>query len=584
MLTIYDIGAIVFYFAFMIAIAFIFRKQIVDTSEYFRGGGKMLWWMVGSSAFMSTFSAWTFSGAAGKAYTDGFPVIFLFLFNFVAFLICGVYFADKFRQLRVITPMEAVRQRFGFATEQTFTWFRIVSAWVTSALSLIAVSVFLSAIIGIDQHYTIIITGTVIVFMTLLGGSWAVISSDFIQCLLILSISVTTFFYTMKEGGGLIQIINDFPAESIVTGQGINYTEVFLLWVGAIFLQRVIGVNSMNQSVRFLSAKDGKHAKKAAYLAAVLFLFGSVMWFIPPIWAASAFPDLASIYPTLTNPNSGAYMVVVQHILPAGMIGLVVSAMFAASMSDLDSQINGCTAVLVKNFYVSVLRPNSTEKEQLFVSRIGTLFFGSMVILLALYFNQMQGFSLFQLMVSAMALVSMPVFIPQLLGIFVRRTPDWAGWGTLAFGVLISILSKYFITPEWWADALGIKFTSRETSDLNVVIPQIAHAVLTGGFFFATMFFYKEPVGQRKTEIELFFNNVATPIESFAGADAQDNYQRRQLGVLCAAFGGGITLMALIPALEPLPFVCVGGFILVVGFLLYRSSFIKTTEELLMEN
>lgn len=80
MISGYDISAIVFYFIFMILLGFIFRKQVANTSDYFRGGGKMVWWMAGSSAFMTTFSAWTFTGAAGKAYIDALPLFgFLYL-------------------------------------------------------------------------------------------------------------------------------------------------------------------------------------------------------------------------------------------------------------------------------------------------------------------------------------------------------------------------------------------------------------------------------------------------------------------------------------------------------------------------
>ena len=281
MITSYDITAVVFYFLFMVGIAFAFKKQITDTSEYFRGGGKMLWWMCGASAFMSTFSAWTFSGAAGKAYVDGFPVIIVFLFNIVAYFVCASFFAHRFRQLRVITPNQAIRQRFGKTSEQVFTWFKVISAWNTAALSLIAVSVFMSAVLGLEQSTTIILTGVVIIFMSVVGGSWAVIASDFVQCLLVLAVSFVTFLYAYNAGGGATEIINNFPGESFIQGNGINHFEIFLLWIAAICLQRVIGVNSLSQSVRFLSAKDSNHARKAAILAGVLFLFGSIMWFLP---------------------------------------------------------------------------------------------------------------------------------------------------------------------------------------------------------------------------------------------------------------------------------------------------------------
>ena len=72
---IYEYIVIACYFALIIGIGFVFKKLAkTSTSDFFRGGGKMLWWMVGSAAFMAQFSAWTFTGAAGKAFSDGFAV------------------------------------------------------------------------------------------------------------------------------------------------------------------------------------------------------------------------------------------------------------------------------------------------------------------------------------------------------------------------------------------------------------------------------------------------------------------------------------------------------------------------------
>ena len=80
-----NLAVVVIYFGFLIAIGWAFRNLTANTSDYFRGGGNVLWWMVGASAFMTQFSSWTFTGAAGKAYTDGLAVAFLFVGNALGF-------------------------------------------------------------------------------------------------------------------------------------------------------------------------------------------------------------------------------------------------------------------------------------------------------------------------------------------------------------------------------------------------------------------------------------------------------------------------------------------------------------------
>jgi SSS family solute:Na+ symporter len=77
----YDYAVLAFYFVFMIAISWAFRRFVNNVSDYFRSGGQIVWWMVGGSAFMVSFSAWTFTGAASKAYSDGWPIAVIYVAN-----------------------------------------------------------------------------------------------------------------------------------------------------------------------------------------------------------------------------------------------------------------------------------------------------------------------------------------------------------------------------------------------------------------------------------------------------------------------------------------------------------------------
>lgn len=124
-MTPYDYGVIAFYFLFLLGLAWLMRRFIKDASDYFRGGGEMLWWLVGCSAFMTQFSAWTFTGAASEAYRAGWPIMIIYVANAVGFGFNYLYFAARARQMRVITAIEAVRQRFSRGNEQVFTWLQV---------------------------------------------------------------------------------------------------------------------------------------------------------------------------------------------------------------------------------------------------------------------------------------------------------------------------------------------------------------------------------------------------------------------------------------------------------------------------
>ena len=123
----YDYLVIAAYFVLIMGIGLTFKNMAAkSTSDYFRGGGRMLWWMVGSTAFMMQFSAWTFTGAAGKAFTDGFAVSLVFFANAFSYFCGWAYFVHRFRQMRVDTQTEAIGRRFGGGNELFFSCALIV--------------------------------------------------------------------------------------------------------------------------------------------------------------------------------------------------------------------------------------------------------------------------------------------------------------------------------------------------------------------------------------------------------------------------------------------------------------------------
>ncbi len=64
--------------------------------------------------------------------------------------------------------------------------------------------------------------------------------------------------------------------------------------------------------------------------------------------------------------------------------------------------------------------------------------FGVAIILIALFINSLKGLSLFDTMMYVGALIGFPMTIPAFLGFFIKKTPDWAGWGTLVVGAGVS--------------------------------------------------------------------------------------------------------------------------------------------------
>ncbi|WP_028866516.1 sodium:solute symporter family transporter [Psychromonas hadalis] len=571
-----DIIVVLVYFAFLIAIGWLFRSFSTSTSDYFRGGGKMLWWMVGATAFMTQFSAWTFTGAAGKAFTDGFAIVILFLANAFGYFMNWAYFAPKFRQLRVVTAIEAIKKRFGRTSEQFFTWGSMPDSIISAGIWLNGLAIFVAAVFNIPMDTTIIVTGLVLLVMSVTGGSWAVVASDFVQMLVIMSVTITCAIAAYFHGGGLLNIVDNFNGDFML-GSDLNYISIFVLWIVFIFVKQFGVMNNSINAYRYLCAKDSENARKAAGLACILMIVGPVIWFLPP-WYVNAFITDPEIVSQLSSNADTAYLVFVEQVMPAGMVGLLMAAMFAATMSSMDSGLNRNAGIFIRNFYSPIIRKDqASEKELMLASRLATLVMGFIIIAIGLFINSLKDLSLFDIVLNIGALIGFPMLIPVLLGMWIRNTPDWSGWGTLIVGAIVSYIFGIALTAGHIENLFGLEtaLTGREWNDLKVGLSLAAHVVFTGGFFLASYFFFKPRSEERQAEIDELFRDWNTPVIS-EGVEQQnlDTKQRSILGNLITIAGFGILAMALIPN-EPTGrglFILCGSMVLTAGILLINAA------------
>lgn len=575
----YEYLVIAGYFLLIIGIGFTFRKMAKkSTSDYFRGGGRMLWWMVGSTAFMMQFSAWTFTGAAGKAFTDGFAVCLVFFANTFSYFCGWAYFAHRFRQMRVDTPTEAIKGRFGPGNELFFSCALIIFTLLNAGIWLNALGVFASAVFESDISVTIIITGLTVLFVSVLSGAWGVVASDFMQTLVVAVTSIACAIVALIKVGGPVQLVTNFPS-GFIMGPNMNYG---LLLVGTFvfFLaKQLITIMNLHDSFRFLNAKDSINARKAALLAMCLMGVGSIIWFIPPWASAILYPDAASEYPELGNKAADAiYLVFTRNTMPVGTVGLLLAGLFAASMSSMDSALNKNAGIIVRSVYQPFMQKRGKfidDKKLLQLSMAISFASGLLVIAMALFFRSLKELSLFDLMMSLSAMIQVPLLIPLIVGVFIKKTPSWAPWTTVALGLFLSWFMKYEFTPAEFSDLIGIaEFTKREAADMSLILTLGAHVFITTGFFCLTSLFYKASKDTNKKEADLFFKKLNTPVVEDDNQDSYDKEQRNKLGTMVIYMSFGILLMVLIPnpVWGKLIFVICSIIIFTIGYLLRRTA------------
>ena len=550
MLSIYDYLVIVFYFLFMIGIGWFFRRFAKNSSEYFRGGGQMTWWLVGGSAFMASFSAWTFTGAASIAYKCGLVIMVIYFCNAIGFLLNYTHFAPWFRQMRVISAMQGVRERFGKANEQFFTWFQLPVQLLYAGIWLIGLAIFFSSVFKMNLTATIIVTGLAVLIMATIGGSWAVVAGDFLQALILMPITIVAAFLALREVGGVGALLEKAPASHLdLTGS--VFPEYGWLWVIAMVFNKVFVLNNMQDASRYLCVKDGSAARKAALMSAILFVVGPIVWFIPPLAARIIYPDLSGMFPALKNPEEGAYVAIALKTMPAGLIGLLITGIFSSTMSSMDTGLNRNAGIFVKSLYQPLFRQHASERELVIVGKAASIIMGLLVIVIALVYSNWKDMGLFKLMLNFTALVGIPYSIALLWCLVVKRTPAWSGWSTVVVSLIASILVSN--GPDWpwlqsWMASIGAGDLLKWAKVHDFVA---ANAIIIGtgtAWFFMTKLFYDRTSQEYKDRVEAFFRQLHKPIdfEKEIGEET-DNNQAKALSRLCLVYGGFVALLALIP-------------------------------------
>lgn len=580
-MTRYDYAVLVFYFVYMLAISWVFRRFVTNVSDYFRGGGKALWWMVGGSAFMVQFSAWTFTGAASQAYKDGWPVMMIYVGNILGFLINAFFFGPKFRQLRVVTSVETIRLRFGRASEQVFTWLQLPFRTLQAGVWLNSLGVFVAAVFGWDLTLTIVGTGIVVVAIAIVGGSWAVLAGDFLQMIILMTICLATTVLTLLHLGGIDGFIRQIPAGHLDLSRVFS-KDFLLLWCFTAVLGQLTTTNNLLDSERYLCVKDSRHARQAAFLAAGLFLFALFVWFVPPMAARALWPDLHALYPTLKNPDEASFIAIARAVMPVGMVGLLISGIFASTMSTMDAGLNRNAGIFVKNFYQPVLRPGATDAHLLRVGKVATGIVGLLGIFVALQLSSLQDLNLFLITRRISILIGIPIMVPLLLGMIVKKTPPWSAWTTVLVGFLGSLVIDNVLTADWAMRTFGkatLDATAREYWRQSVQF--FGNITVCATWFFGTKLFWRHTSAEDRQREETFFTRFNTPVDfdREEGAHAaNDGRQESVVGWLCLAYGVFVLLLALIPnpPAGRLAFVGCGALVVAIGGLLLRAARKKT--------
>jgi len=436
-----DFAVIAAYMALMLAIGVYAMRFNRGASDYFKGGSRIHWLAAGLSSFMSGFSAWTFTGAAGLAYQHGLVAVLLYVGNACTFLLGYFLFAQRWRRARIGTVMEYLVDRYDEKTRQAFSWTTIFFQLFMGASMLYGLGLFVAPTCGFPLSWAIAGSGAVILVYCVIGGLWAVVITDFLQAAILMPFTIVMAFASLAQVGGLSGLLTRLPPEmtslALPPGYGWSYVACWAVMTS-------FGYNTAAMAQRYFSVEDERASRKVALVCFALFLVGAFIWFVPSFAMRIVYPDLSSVWPGLANPQESSYALAALTLLPSGLVGIMLAAMFSATMSSISGLLNLHASIISRDIFPTLFPRRAGESEKLGVAWAATFGVGVVITGIALAMAA-GGQSVFKMMVTFNTVMSLAYGPPALLGLLVRRTPSWSGLASFGVALVVGVVGTFVL-------------------------------------------------------------------------------------------------------------------------------------------
>ena len=428
-----------------------FASRQTSTEQYYKAGGSLPAWAIGLSILATLISSVTFLAYPGTGFSSNWILLVQGLMVPVVLLLIIGFVVPLYRQVIHLSAYEYFERRFGvFARMYSSLAFALVHfSKMGTVVYLLALAV--SGMLGVNVISVIWILGLSVVVLTMLGGIEAVVWLDVFQgILLIIGGLFTIVFLVVSIDGGIPEILR-IGSESNRTGFGpydlsfYKLTFVVMAINGVFYALQKYGTDQTIVQ-RYLAAKSDKEAIKASLIGVLLSV---------PVWALFMFIGTAlfAYYQVSgqTLPEGIKPDEVFPHFImtrfPVGMAGLVISALIAAAISSLDSDLNCLSAVYVQDFYKR-FNPGSSAKSQMRAGRWAVVISGILALCIATSYVYAGGDDgVLEIVFSLYAIFSGGIVGMFLLGLFTTKANKEGLYVGISACVLFTAYALLTSTP-----------------------------------------------------------------------------------------------------------------------------------------
>ncbi len=476
------------YFGLLMGITWWVVRQGKDTAnDYFLAGRNLGWFLVGASIFASNIGSEHLVGLAGSGCTDGVAMAHYELHAWCLLVLAWVLVPFYARSM-VYTMPEFLERRFSPAAR----WVLSIISLVAYVLTKIAVGIFAGGVVfatllpelhwnlgfmdlnsfWIGSVAVIVLTG----LYTILGGLRAVAYNDAVQTIILIIGSFLVTLFGLERLGGWSALREICGSEMFnlwkplvpagmegtwapvrETGRIAWYFNGNYPWLGMLFCAPITGLwywcTDQYIVQRALGAPNEQQARRGSVFASFLKLLPVFIFIIPGMtcFALAKSGKLAALHDALyvngqlvAENAQAAFPLMVQHVLPMGVRGIVVAGLLSALMSSLAGVFNASSTLFTMDLYIKY-RPKASESQLVWVGRLAT---AGMVLIGLAWIPVIQGAQgLYHYLQGVQGYLAPPIFVVFFFGVFLKRMNHKGCLATLAVGFALGMFRLFVDTP-----------------------------------------------------------------------------------------------------------------------------------------
>ena len=377
------------YLAGMVLIGYYAWRQTKSFDDYILGGRRLSPTTTALSAGASDMSGWLMMGLPGAMYLNGLSEAWIGLGLVTGAWLNWHYVAGPLRVYtertgNALTLPDYMTNRFN----DTSRVLRVLAALVIlvffavyCASGVVAGGRLFESVFGLSYAQAIWWGASVTVLYSLVGGFLAVSWTDVAQGTMMLFALLVTPILVLTHSGGMgdgLELIRELDPTS-------------LNWIGAGGLIAIVSALSWGLGycgqphilARFMAAESIESIPKARRIGMswmILCMIGSLTVGFFGIAYFALNPEVAG--PVEANPER-VFIIAVEVLFNPWIAGIILSAILAAVMSTLSSQLIVCSSVLSEDFYRGFFRKDASQRELVWVGRASVLLVSLVALWLA---------------------------------------------------------------------------------------------------------------------------------------------------------------------------------------------------------